>query len=296
MSTCMSHGSASRLAINGTEMGFLSFRPLSVQQLVDDASQVIDGFLDPHSGNILRGIKQVGYEVVLDPGNAEMDVLLPLIGLAEDPSLTYKSGNTVPSFSTVVDMGASVDTYTSGKVDVAILRGQKGASPVRMILRVRAADITIGAAGSFSAANPLIVPAPYAFTQGVLTIASTATQHNQFVLAIQNNLIVEHNNSITATCLEPGGRSITLSASAPYTSSTRTRLTDPWTSGTIKSSGSLAFTNGSVTSTITFGELNAIARPADRVTKMTEIRLPLTYKVTRAASNPALTWVNVNAS
>lgn len=293
---CMSHGSASRLAINGTEIGFVQFQDMSAQGVVDDSAQVIDGNLDPHTGNILKGIKNVGCQIVLDPGNGELDVILPLIGLAESPGNTYTSGNVLPSFPVVVDMGEKVLTYTDCQVDMSVLQGQKGSSPIRNVLRLRGVDITVGNSGTFNPTNPLIVPAPYAFTMGVATLASIATQHNQFALAINNNLIVEHNNSNTATCIKPGAREITLSLSAPFNTTTAPLFTTPWGSGgSIKAAGVLAFTNGSVSSTITCGELSAIPRPPSRITKMTEIRLPLTYKVARTPSAAALTWVSVNA-
>lgn len=290
----MSHGSASRLSINGTEIGFTRFRPMSVQNLVDDSSRVIDGKLDPHSGNILRGIKNVGCEILLTPGNAELKLILPFVGLAESPTNTFTSGNVVNGFPVVVNYDAAVHTYTNCKVNVAVLQGQKGSSPIRLLLQLVGDDITIGAAGSFSPSTTLLTPAPYAFTMGVATIGGTATQHNQFQLSIMNNLTIEHNNSITATCIRAGGRDITLQMSAPYSTTNLPRFATPW-GGTVKSTGSLAFTNGGTSSTATFGELNAIARPPAIITKMTECRLPLTYKVGRTDSAAAITWVNVNA-
>lgn len=298
MTACMSMGAYSRLSIGGTEMGFLRFQDRSIRPPVNDSDKVIDGILDPHTGNILPGIKIVAFQIDMEPGPAELAILLPLMGLVQqaDPNTNvFKSDNTIATTTVVAGRVATAETYANVMLDKAVIAGQKGSSPIRVSLLFK--GTTLVSADSFTAPEtPLIAPAPYAFTQGVLTLAGNATAYDQFQLVIDNRIVAQHNNSINATCLASGGRVISFSCSTPYNADTKALFTVPWgDSGSNKTTGKIKFTNGTKSTECMFGDLSAIPRPPALIQKAMETRLPLNYLAARTASAPALTVTNVSA-
>lgn len=278
-------GFAAQLAINGQAMEFLSVRDLTVRELVDNGDQAIRGILDHAKERVTLGRLQIGVEVTMNPSPAELDVLLPLMGFSESPTDTFTIGDSLTTFTTIVDKVTKVDTYTTCKIGKATFFGQRGGSPIGLRMQILGTGFSEGNAGSFSA-TALDADICYAFHEGTLTLQSSSRAFDRFEFTLDPHLMVQWNNSSTPTEICPTQRTITLAASTPYTSSESDLFTTPLSSAA-GAAATLAWSRSGQSTSIALANVKAIARPPS-VPGKTEIRLPLLYRAYKSGSTAAV--------
>lgn len=285
--TCV-QGAASLIALNGQTFPFISYRPQVVQEPMDGSTQAITGNLQSFDERWDAGIMRIEHRLVLEPTPQELDVLLLLMGFAESPTNTFTLGQTLTSHTLLVDMVTKVYTYADTVIGRWRLQGRRGNTPVRLILDLMGKTRpTEGNAGSFSA-TARKTDAPLPFSRGVLTLNSTAREHNQFDLACDFNVASQYNNSQLPTDLCPTNIQTFLATSVPFDSTNLALTSTPVISNTITSiTGSLAFTRGSMSSSWALAALRPVQRMPDIAGK-TEIRAPLFYRVNRTAANASI--------
>lgn len=288
--TGQSQGAISRLAINGQEMEFLSIEGGMRTMLTDNTERAIRGTLSRSKERVKEGLQVVDIAIRMNPSPAELDVILPLIGMVESPTDTFTvidgSANTLGDFTVIIDRVAKVHTYANCKIDKAVFRGQKGADPIELELRIMGTTESEGAAGSFSA-SAIDTGIAYSFCEGVMTLDSTQRGYDRFALSIDNMIQRQFNNSCTATSLVPTDRAVTLATSVSYVAANTGLYTTPATPDATGIVGSLAFTDGGQSTTFTMINLKSIAQ-SPSIPGKTEIRLPLFYKAYKSGSTAEL--------
>ncbi len=292
--TCV-QGAKTQLAINGQQFPFISYRPVVVQELMDGQTQAITGNLQPYDERWDAGILRINHRVILEPTPQELDVLLLLMGFAESPTDTFTLGQSLTSFTLLVDMVTKVYTYTDTVIGRWRLQGRRGSTPIRLILDMMGkARPTEGNAGSFSA-TARKTDAPIPFTRGTLTLDSTAREYNQFDLVCDFNVASQYNNSQVPTDLCPTNMQMALATSVPFDSTNLNLTKTPIISNTVSSiTGTLAFARSPMSSSWALAALRPEQRMPDILGK-TEIRAPLFYRVNRTSSNEAIIVTHTSA-
>jgi hypothetical protein len=270
-----SQGAFARLSINGVFIETaVRFVDRSIYGLVDPGPEVFSGILDNPKEIVSAGIQTFAFQILLYPTVAQLDTILPLIGMAESPTDTFTLTDdfSALTFSVVVDKVAKVHTYTNCIIDKAIFRGQKGLKPISLELHVLARGLTEGS--SFGSPTTPTLTAPYAFNVGTITNAGNTEVFDRFVLAVDNHAVVQHNNSETPTSIQPSWRSISLGTSMPYTSDEIAILTTAV--GATRAdgvAGTVAFARGNFSTTFTLANLKWQATPPSVLGKGQEIRM-----------------------
>lgn len=283
---CQSQGAYSKLAIAGQQVEFLTFEDNGVIELVDN-EEAIRGFLDHPKERVTQGLKKWQFTITMQPSPTEMDLIFPYIGFTESPTDTFTVTDDFSAleFDVIVDKVAKVQTYADCKVDKAIFQGQKGRKPNQLTLMCIAKSMTQDDAGTFSA-SAIDTDFAYAFTEGVLTLQSSARAFDRYAVIIDNHLNAEFNNSQEATCIQPAERTIHLAVNTPYTSSEIALFDTPF-AGASGAAGTIAWTRGSKSTAFSFANLKSVAKPVSIPGKV-EIRQPLFYKAYKSGSTAAL--------
>lgn len=250
---CMEPGASPHTFDTSSEpYEFVSESLKATKSIID--TNGIRGTRSHHGSRTREDVYTVAGDIVLHPSPADLDLLLPRILGASESSDTFALAETLPVFGVQIDRVAKVFSYADCVVGKATFRGKAGpGSFVELVLSIVGKSRSIGAAGSFPeltlgvAANN----APYVFSDGVLTLLSSARKMMDFELVIDNLPDVRFSNSLTATSITPKDRIITLATTNPFTSD-ETDLLDQAVAG---AAGSLVFTNGNMSTTFTFGLL-----------------------------------------
>lgn len=281
-----SQGALSKLAINGQHFEFLSIDTLDSEHgLVDGSDEAIRGTLDHDKNRVTQGLTKFRHRITMQPSPAELNILLPLMAFTESTDV-FTLGDTYTAFDMIIDRVAKVHTYAGSKIDMAVFRGQKGNKPLQLQIDVISLTETEANAGTFSATT-IDSDIAFAFTEGVLTLQGGAEAFDRFALIINPNMQVQHNNSRNADSIFPTNRQIYLATSSPYTSDETALYTTPV--GSAAGAGAtLVFTRGGQSTTFTFENLKALARPP-KIPGKTEIRLPLFYKAFGDGSDRPIT-------
>lgn len=284
-------GAKSKLAIGGYQMCFVRLQDLSNYGLVDAGDDSMCGVLDHYAAEVTVGAQWFRMHVLMQPSPEEMDILLPLMGLAESPTDTFTISDTLTSFSVIVDRVTKVHTYATCYVDKWIWRGQKGRKPVSLELQIVGTSMTEANSGTFSAST-LTNTAPWSFVQGTLTLYDAAENFDRFALACDHKIEVSHNNSATATSITPTDRSIHLVTNTPYSTDESSVLTT--LIGSSRADGdnaTIAFARTGQTSSLALANIKAEANPPSILGK-TEIRHAQTWKVYRTAATASMIWTH----
>lgn len=286
-----SQGAEARLGINDVEFEFISLQGGARYALVDNTIQAIRGTYSRSKERVKEGLIYIDLYVRMQPTPTELDTLIPLFGFAETPTDTFTvSDSELTSFTVVVDRVAKVHTYANCKINRATFSGQKGQQPVSVDLHIMGVTETEGNAGTFSTGTALdATDQPYAFTDGVMTLRSSARQYDRFALSIDNKIQREFNNSQTATNICRTDREITLATSVPYVAANTDLYTTPGPGGPDASgaAGTLVFTDGGQSTTFSFANLKELAQSTPIPGKR-ELRLPLNYRVYKSGSTEEL--------
>lgn len=229
----------------------------------------IRGTRSRFSNQANRGTYAVGGPIVFEPRPDDLDLLLPWITGGTKSGNTIAVAETVPERYVVVDKIARVVTYAGCKVNRAIFRGGTNRN-LELELDVQGKTASNGNAGTFpNIATTLSELQPYIFQQGVLTLASTAYAFNDFTLTFDNALVLDKfENSETRVELPEGDRIITGSFNLGYSAS-EIALDEIAIAGI---AGTLVFTNGNYSLTITLTNLKAPAADPEVPARPGEIR------------------------
>jgi len=284
-------GYASRLSINGVQMQFVKLEDLSYTELVDNGDLAIRGRLNHPKERVTIGRQINRLRVTMNPSPSELTTLLPLFGFTLSGGV-YGLGDTLTTFTTVVDKVSKVHTFSNCVMGQAVLAGQRGAAPVQLVADIYATALAEGS--SFGSPTALDTDIVYAFHEGSLTLGGTSVPFDRFSLNIDPHPEVQWNNSRQATQICWTNRSIELSTSIPYGSGQTGYFTTPF-SDSSGVSGTLGFTRGSQSESIAITNMKSVVRPPSVLNKG-QIRLPLTYKCYDSTSGstvtPAIQWTH----
>lgn len=192
---------------------------------------------------------------ILSPSN--FDFFLPsILGAAEAADVFDVAETLVP----LVCMKNTIDDvylYEDIHVNTCTLRGSMGSAFIECTLNLIAKTRTPGQtfpASLTSQGLPVGTnTAPYVFTDGVLTLQAGAREFSDFEIVIDNSLVVDWRNSLTATDIDPGDRIVTLNTVVPAIAG-NAALADQALAG---ATGTLVLTNGAFSTTFTFGTLQS---------------------------------------
>lgn len=199
-------------------------------------------------------------EMLCSPG--QFLTLAPkILGNNESPTGTFNVAEDVPYFGVMMDRGADVFVIKDAKVDKAIIRGRspkmmEEGEPELLALELRLLakdeDNTVSWPGSAPSLSVAANQAPFVFSDATVTINGTAYEMEEFVLMVDNDLEVRFVNSLTPFSICPKSRSVLFRCSIPFCPTSYASLYPIALAG---ATGSLAFTNGTISSTFNFGRL-----------------------------------------
>jgi len=235
-----------------------------------------------HSKERTRGgIYTVGGTILMEPSPIDLDKLLPRILGAVEDSNTFALAEALPSFSVGVSLVADAFEYTDCYVNRAIFRSSPGEilELELDIIGKTQIDLVYPSLTLGVAAND----APYTHQEGVFTLNTSARDVISHEIVIDNFLFARFTNSQTATSVTPQDRLITVKTVTPYTSDE----SNLYTQSTAGASGTVVFTNGGMSTTFTFANLQP---PQDTpvVSGKTSIGLELTHVARRSGATKEL--------
>jgi hypothetical protein len=229
---------------------FLTCTLAETIEVLDASAAGIRGTRSRHGARTREGNKSVAGAISLNPSPADLDLLLPRILGAAESSDTFALADTLPSFVVGVDYGGT-DAFEFGGcyVNRATFRASAGG------LLELALDI-LGKTKTDLTYPSLTLPtdahdAPYVFTDGVLTLVSSAREMTDVEVVVDNALDARFVNSQTATSITPRDRIVTLRATLPYNADND----DVYTQGTTAAAATLVFTNGNLSLTFSLTSL-----------------------------------------
>lgn len=232
--------------------------------------------------------------LMIQPGADAIDKWMPRILGGTKSGNNIDPAETLPSFGYLVDRVAGIFRYDDCVVGRAIIRGRSGPGDgepevIDMVLLIFAkTEITPkDAVPPTWPGTPPAIPSgalhiPYTFPQGVLTLNGNARFFDEFVLTIDNGIVVRNRNSLTPTCLLPGSRRVSLSVRGPFTS---TSFSDAFDFYAARYAASLRFTAGSISCEFQFPALRNLLR-TPRVPGKTEIPLSMNFIAARTSATP----------
>ncbi len=262
-----SMGFKSQAAVNPFGSGTTAFNSSSVRfellsHSIKESIEVVadDGLRGSRSRDISRvaqGNIKVAGDLVLTPTPAELEVFMPFILGTASSGGTYAEADTLTDMYVMLDNVSEVNTYLL-RVNHAKFESAPG-EKLKMTLSCVGKTMTQGAAGSFPNTVPAIDATirPYMFydlASGV-TLSGTAYSIDKFEVTIDHMIQPTYMQGQIATDLEPTDRVIKLSLQTKYTATEQT-LFNANRAGTA-ASGSLSFTNGTNTFSMTFAKLLA---------------------------------------
>ena len=195
--------------------------PKSTREIVSNTENVICGDLDNPVWRAQKGRQIVGWNLKLDPTYPILNHILPLMGITDLGADTFELGATdeVVNFRVNLDFGDYVHDIADAYTSRYAFRGSKGSRPISMEWDlIGSQEIS----GSFTG-TPLPAGSPFAFTHTSYDLAnanneSTTRATDRFLIQVNNNLVVEHNNSILITDATIGHRESIFATSVPTNS------------------------------------------------------------------------------
>ena len=239
------------------------------------------------------GAYTVGGRIAMHVNPLALDLWLPRILGANESTDTFALAESLPSFGVLVDRVTQTFQYTDCVVNRALFRAQAGPSDgdpelVEMVLEIIGkTEVEDTAAPNVSIATTATSTQNYVLADGVFTFAAAAREVKQFTIMIDNHIQPRWVNSLTATALCPSRRTIAVQAVLPFDSDTD----DLYAQARAGSAGSVAFTNGSVSTTFTFGTLQVPAE-SPIIRGKQEIDLILNMIARKTGSTASLTVTN----
>jgi len=198
-----------------------------------------------------EGTYEVGGSMTFNPSPADLDIWLPRIMGAAEVTDVFNFAETLPEFAVAVDRVGKRFVYDDCKVNKATFRSRAG----------EFVELTLDIIGKTESTSATAFPSlslgvtdaddPYVHHDGVVTLVSTARPVMDWEIEIDNALSARFTNSQTATSITPTDRIVTARFTNPYTADEL----DLYEQAVAGSAGTIVITNGSVSTTFTFGVL-----------------------------------------
>lgn len=194
-------------------------------------------------------------DIVVEPSPTFLNSWLPrILGANEVATDTFGVAETLQWFGMFFNRGKTLNKYSDCVVNRATFRGTQN-QPIQLTLNIigKTKEASAGSEPSVTLAYADASEFPYVFTDTALSLAGTTRSYSSFELVIDNAINARFNNSTTATSLCPGKSSITLRATLdPNATAVEGDLSEVAEAGI---AGVFTWTNGTVSTTWTFGKL-----------------------------------------
>ncbi len=221
--------------------------------------QGIRGTREESQESTRSGSGVVGGRIAMHVNPLGLDLWLPRILGAAESTDSFALAESLPSFGLLIDRVTETFQYTDCVVSRAMFRAQAGpadgdAELVEMVLEIMGkTEVEDTAVPAVSIATTATSTQNYLMSDGVFTFDGTAREVKQFVIMIDNHIQPRWVNSLTATALCPQARTSAVQARLPFDS---TNL-DLYSRARAGATGSIVFTNSTVSTTFTFGTLQS---------------------------------------
>lgn len=257
----------------------------------------VDGFA--YNGGI-RGTRSRNHErvrqvahvvrgsVELTPTPVELNSILYFTtGTASSP---FTLTELVPTINFIVDRVGNRFMYTGCKIGRMTIRGSQGGL-IGVSLDIEGKNEFTSASAWPGTITSIDDKEPYVFSEAVFSYAGDTYEIRDFELVLDNGLITDRQmNSIHRRRIPAGDRQVGLRLAVPYSSNTLSAF------GNISESGidgaTLTITNGTVSLTMTFGNLKADNTSPVSGSRGNEILLPLTFTAYKKGSTMEVSFAN----
>ncbi len=303
--TCAMGGQAIMLVDSAVPWDANSERYEFIYETMKKSGRIIGGrgIVGSRSQPIERtrsGSYGVGGRVSMHANPVDLDAWLPRILGGSESADSFPLTETLPVFEMFINkVGGSLE-YTTCYVDRAIFRSRAGpteseAEMVEMILEIVCKDEDPNESwpGTIATLSTATNRAPYIHSEGVLNVNSSAYPYRSWALVIDNHIHRRWTNSLTATELCPGDRTVMLRTENPFTATEFAGLYDLSASET-GVAGSVVLTNGSFSTTFTMAGLQW-ADNSPTVMGKQEIPLTLDFYARMKGTDRELVVTNVPA-
>ena len=223
VSSCCGTGSLSKLSIGASggtlsRMDFIEFNPTKIIKTLSDGSQnTIRGTLDHNSTAASEGPAWVEFRTTMYLTAAKLDVLLPLLGLAESPTDTFTLADALsPSKIVLSPNGGKDHTFDNVYPDRWTIHGQAGTDPIRIDIDWCAMSWAEATLGTYTHGTT-VEGFPYSFHgQGSMTLEGVTRYFNQVRIGLDYGLIKERNNSLYLSNVCPSDHSLSFGTGVLY--------------------------------------------------------------------------------
>lgn len=247
----------------------------------------IHGYRDYIAEGVAEGVKRVRGVLELEPRPDDLAFLLPYILGAAASGNNFALAETLPDFILDVDKGPKIVRYAGCKINSATFRSSAN-RPLSLSLDIVGQTETDGITFP-SIASTLSTMQPYVHHQGVLTINSVVYNADDLEMVIDNSLLADRFfMSQTLIGIPEGDRIVGVSFTSPFTSD-ENALFNLAVAGL---GGSLAYTNGAVSFTSTFGKLQKPQKGPGIPGKAQEVTNRHAFQSRRTGSTPSIAVVN----
>lgn len=232
------------------------------------------------------GPYNVGGTLTIEPSPAFFGSWLPRAmggGTATAPTLE----DALLEFGALQDKGGDIYDYLGCVVNRMTIRGRAGGLVECSLDILGKTEGTAESSFSGAALGSTLVYEPFTHSDLVLTLAGGARSILDFTLVLDNAVTARFSNSLSATCMIPGKRSITLEARVPFTSTEASALYGLAKNG---AAGSLVLTNSTVSTTFTFSRVQIPDNSAR--TESGEVILPIRAQIRGASWADEFTCTN----
>lgn len=191
----------------------------------------------------------------VNPG--DLAILLPWILGTDASGTTFAVAESLQAFAMLFDRVTQTYEYQDCVVDRAVIHGKAGDGgqpdfltlSMDVLAKARATGVSFPASALAHTAQY----APLVHQDTVLTLEASTREVKEFWLVIDNHVIPRYVNSLSPTALCPSNRTVMLRTIHPYDSA-NTGLVDTAVAG---AAGTLAITNGAVSTSIAFANLKS---------------------------------------
>lgn len=241
--------------------------------------------------SVVKGVQAVGGDLVIEPRPGDLDFFLPqMMGAGSNPTFTL--AETLTDFGVDVYKVGQTCRYAGCKVNRASFSSSPN-SPLRLAMDIQGKTETPGITFPSIAASKSLLQ-PYIHHQNVLTLGGTAYPNATVEVTIDNALVLDRFlNSQSRTDLPESDRIVTLSVVVPFTSTEASALYSIAVAGL---AGTVVWTNGNYSLTMTFVKLQAPQGPVQIVGRNQELMLGIQFIARKDETSSALELVVANDS
>jgi len=278
-------GRQARLNINGKTLCFSKAVPRSTREIVTNQDNTMCGDIDTDINRAQKGRIIVGWSLYFDITWPIVEVVFPLLGVTGGAAgpWTLEAADDFTTFPVDIDLVGAVHDINNAICSGWSIQGTKGGRPIQMRMDI-IGETEEELSGSF-AESKVAFGAEYAFTHSSMTIENDADTDrarafDRFLLEVNNNPVIEYNNSITMTDALIGNREIRFATSVPYVPAEKDLYFDHRDADEGRNTV-LVLDNGSKILTFDMPAGMSVAKPASAMGKAQQLRTPVTFLLFR---------------